>query len=60
VARWPRFGRAGARSGTSVGALLVEAGVVRPNRLTPLQTETDELIAIFVSIVKKVKARKRR
>ena len=40
--------------------LLVEADVVPAKRLEPLQTETDELIAILVTIVKKVKARKKR
>lgn len=40
--------------------LLIEANVVPAKRLEPLQTETDELISILVTIVKKVKARKQR
>ena len=35
--------------------LLVEAGIVPAERLAPLRQETDELIAIFVTIVKKAK-----
>ena len=35
--------------------LLVEAGIVPVERLAPLRQETDELIAIFVTIVKKAK-----
>jgi len=37
--------------------LLVEAGIVPAEKLSSLQKETDELIAIFVSIVTKVKQR---
>jgi four helix bundle protein len=37
--------------------LLVESGVVQPERLEQLMQETDELTAIFVSIVVKVKNR---
>jgi four helix bundle protein len=36
--------------------LLEGAGIVSPERLAPLCKETDELIAIFVTIVKRVKA----
>ena len=37
--------------------LLTEAELIKnPNRLTPLQTEVNELIAIFTSISKKTKA----
>ena len=35
--------------------LLVESGIVKAARLKPLMQETDELIAIFVTIVNKVK-----
>jgi four helix bundle protein len=35
--------------------LLVEAGTLPPNRLQPLLDETNELIAIFVTIVKRTK-----
>jgi len=35
--------------------LLVESGIIPEARLTDLQTEADELIAIFVSSVKKAK-----
>ena len=35
--------------------LLVEAGIVSAAKLAPLRQETDELIAIFVTIVKKAK-----
>jgi four helix bundle protein len=38
--------------------LLVEAGIVPAEKLTPLLTETDELIAIFVTIATKVKKRR--
>ena len=38
--------------------LLVDAGIVPAERLAPLRQETDELIAIFVTIVKKAKERK--
>ena len=37
--------------------LLAEGGVVPPQRLVNLQQEANELIAIFVTIVKKVKSR---
>jgi four helix bundle protein len=35
--------------------LLVEGGIVSAERLAPLRQETDELVAIFVTIVKKAK-----
>lgn len=35
--------------------LLVEGGIVPTEKLAPLRLETDELIAIFVTIVKKAK-----
>ena len=35
--------------------LLVEGGIVPVEKLAPLRKETDELIAIFVTIVKKAK-----
>jgi four helix bundle protein len=38
--------------------LLCESGLIPPDRLKPLMDETNELISIFVTIVKKVKARK--
>jgi four helix bundle protein len=38
--------------------LLVEADIVPADKLNPLLTETDELIAIFVTIVTKVKKRR--
>ncbi|MCX7841413.1 MAG: four helix bundle protein [Anaerolineae bacterium] len=37
--------------------LLVESGIVPEKKLKPLMQETDELIAIFVTIVTKVKAK---
>ncbi len=37
--------------------LLEESGIVTPKRLKPLHVETNELIAIFVTIVKNVKNR---
>jgi len=37
--------------------LLGESGIVSAKRLKPLYDETNELIAIFTTIVKKVKAR---
>ncbi|MEA2571775.1 MAG: hypothetical protein QOI24_3776 [Acidobacteriota bacterium] len=40
--------------------LLADAKIVRATRLAPLQQEASELTAIFVTIVKKLKARKRR
>jgi four helix bundle protein len=38
--------------------LLTDSGVIRPALVQPLRQETDELIAIFVTMTKKVKARK--
>ena len=38
--------------------LLAEANIAKPERLQPLSKETDELIAIFITIVKKVKAKR--
>jgi four helix bundle protein len=38
--------------------LIEEAGIVSARRLKPLQDETRELIAIFVTIVKKVKSKR--
>ncbi len=38
--------------------LLSESGTVNPATVEPLQKETNELIAIFVTIVKKVKSRR--
>ena len=38
--------------------LLTEANIVKRERLQPLLEETDELIAILVTIVKKVKAKR--
>jgi four helix bundle protein len=38
--------------------LLADARIVEVKSLTPLQKETRELIAIFVTIVKKVKSRR--
>jgi four helix bundle protein len=35
--------------------LLVESGIVPPGKLEPLRHETEELIAIFVTIVKRSK-----
>jgi four helix bundle protein len=35
--------------------LIVEGGIVPAGKLAPLRQETDELIAIFVTIVKKAK-----
>jgi four helix bundle protein len=35
--------------------LLIESGIVAESRLKPLMKETDELIAIFVAIVTKLK-----
>jgi four helix bundle protein len=37
--------------------LLEEAGLITADKLKPLRGETDELLSIFVTIVKKVKAR---
>lgn len=39
--------------------LLVESDFISPNQLTNLQPEATELVAILVSIVKKVKERKK-
>jgi len=36
--------------------LLVEGGIVPAGKLAPLRKETDELIAIFVTIIKSSKA----
>jgi len=38
--------------------LLEEAGIVAPKRLKPLRDETNELIAIFVTTVKKMKSKR--
>ena len=38
--------------------LLAESGIVKGTRLDPLKSEADELTAILVASVKKVKARK--
>jgi four helix bundle protein len=38
--------------------LLIEAEIFKPEKLRGLMKEADELMAIFVSSVKKVKARK--
>lgn len=37
--------------------LLSHSNIVKPDRLGDLESETDELIAIFTSMVKKVKAK---
>lgn len=37
--------------------LLGESGIVKSDRLKPLQNEVEELIAIFVTMVKKVKGK---
>ena len=39
--------------------LLVESGIVTEAKLQPLMKETDELIAIFVAIVTKIKRRRK-
>ncbi len=39
--------------------LLSESGMVVPSRLTELQAEADELTAIFITCVKKAKAKKK-
>ena len=39
--------------------LLVEANIVPTNRLAALQQEADELIAIFVTVIKNAKKRGR-
>jgi four helix bundle protein len=38
--------------------LLGDDGVIKSRRLSPLRAETNELMAIFVTMTKKVKARK--
>ncbi|MCK6629019.1 MAG: four helix bundle protein [Anaerolineae bacterium] len=38
--------------------LLVESGIMTEERLKPLSNETEELTAIFVSMVKKVKSKR--
>ena len=38
--------------------LLTEAAIVEPDRLKPLSQETEELTAIFVTLVKNAKAKK--
>jgi hypothetical protein len=38
--------------------LLVESEIFKPEKLSDIQNETDELMAIFVSSVKKVKEKK--
>jgi four helix bundle protein len=38
--------------------LLVEAGIVSSKRLAPLQDETNQLIAIFVTILKRTKGKR--
>lgn len=40
--------------------LLTGSNIIKPARLVPLQAETSELIAIFVTIIKRVKLRLRR
>lgn len=40
--------------------LLVDAGIKKPNLLDPLRKETEELIAIFITIVKRAKSNSRR
>ena len=40
--------------------LLADGGYIPGRKLSPLQSETDELIAILVTIVRKVKSRVRR
>ncbi len=37
--------------------LLSDSGVMKPRRVDPLRAETNELIAIFVTMTKNVKAR---
>ena len=37
--------------------LLIESCIIQSEKLSALQQETDELISIFVSIVKKIKSR---
>ena len=38
--------------------LLSDSGVIKPRLIQPLRDETNELIAIFVTMTKKVKARR--
>lgn len=38
--------------------LLGESGITKPDRLKPLQDEVEELIAIFVTMVRKVKSKR--
>jgi len=40
--------------------LLVDAGSVKPTRMAALRKETDELIAILVTVVRKIKSRHKR
>jgi hypothetical protein len=40
--------------------LLSEAGVIKPPLVAPLVQETNELIAIFVTMTKNVKMRRRK
>lgn len=40
--------------------LLADAGVIKPALVQPLRDETNELIAIFVTMTKKVKTRRKR
>jgi four helix bundle protein len=37
--------------------LLIDSGIVQEERLRPLRGETEELIAIFVTVVKRVKGK---
>jgi four helix bundle protein len=39
--------------------LLADSGVIKPNLVQPLRQETNELIAIFVTMTKNVKTRRR-
>ncbi len=39
--------------------LLVDSGVIKSTRIQPLRQETDELLAIFVTMTKNVKKRQR-
>jgi four helix bundle protein len=39
--------------------LLADSGVIKPALVQPLRSETDELIAIFVTMTKNVKTRRR-
>ena len=40
--------------------LLIDSKIVKPQRLSPLQREAEELTAIFVAGVRKLKSRKKR